>query len=305
MIQSRATSTPANAGDLCDEDEILKSVSRGAHAPAGPAFAAGTLHYTLPICFGGDSRALPFRNAVYTSEFTSRSYSMRVAHLGITRATDFVSRDGGVGNGLLSALVMDRFAITREEGTTCTAAPWSAAIPGSLPIVLFCGPYELHEFMLELGPDTDVAAWDVRSSRYDARSKPALRLLPADEVRQRVHRSMEPFALGIEALRRMGFDRIFIHGMPPSAWGERFKRAYPHVPWFETSHPNAFPKVWLLYDEALREIAVRTSTHIVTGPLDAEGILPPEATWDDVHYTADGARAVVRTVLSIVEGVVE
>jgi hypothetical protein len=171
--------------------------------------------------------------------------------------------------------------------------------------VLFCGPYEAHEMMGELGPDTDLAAWDERSNRYDARLKPTSRLLQADAVRHRVSEMMEPFALGVAALRRMGFERIFIHGMPPARWSERFRAAYGDVPWFETSHPNAFPKVWLLFDEVLRSIAARTSTRVVYGPLDADGILRTEATWDDVHYTVDGARELARSVISFVEGEVE
>ncbi len=305
MIRSGATNAPAAADELCDEDAVLEAVSRAAPAAAGPAFAAGSFHYTLPICFVGDSRTLPFRNAVYTSELTSRPYSLHAVHLGITRAVDFFLHEGRVGDRLLQALAADRAVITDDGGTTWTAARWSGAIPGALPLVLFCGPSEANEIMLELGPDTDIAAWDERSSRYGAPLSPTSRLLKADEVRQRVEQTLEPFALGIDVLRHMGFERIFVHGMPPARWAERFRRAYPHVSWLETSHPNAFPKVWLLFDEVLRSIAERTSARVVCGPLDAEGILRPEATSDDVHYTPEGAREVARCVVSFVEGAVE
>ena len=116
---------------------------------------------------------------------------------------------------------------------------------------------------------------------------------------------MEPFALGIGALRTMGFDRIFIHGSRRSQRGERFDRLYGKFKSFRQYHPNALPKVHMLFDEAAQSIAQRTSARYISGPVDANGELSRDVTWDDVHYNVDGARKVARSVVSVLEGVVE
>jgi hypothetical protein len=164
----------------------------------------------------------------------------------------------------------------------------------------------VHRVMDELGEGADVIAWDAASRRYDARTKPpASRLVRAEDVLSRVLDVMEPFALGIEALQATGFDRIFIHGFPRTQLGERFARFYGTPDWLRRYHPNALFKVLALFDEAARSIVRRTSARYVCGPVNADGEIPPEFTWDDVHYNAHGAREVVRSVVSVLEGVVE
>ncbi len=159
--------------------------------------------------------------------------------------------------------------------------------------------------MDELGPDADITAWDGRSSRYDVSTKPASRLVSAQDTLHRVLEIMEPFALGIEALRTMGFDRIFIHGSRRSQRTERFDRVYGTSKWLRQYHPNAMPKVHMLFDEAAQSIARRTSARYISGPVSAYGEFTRDVTWDDVHYNAEGARMVARSVVQVLEGVVE
>jgi hypothetical protein len=289
---------------LCDEDEILAAVSAETRSPAADAFGADTFYRLPPIYFIGDSRVIPFRNAVYASEFTSRAYQLRSVHLRSLHAADFYSRERGINLPLLSTLATDQAVISHDEG-----ARWNATRAeddaGTAPLVLFCGPYDVHRVMDELGPDADITAWDERSSRYDVSTKPASRLVSAQDVFQRVLEIMEPFALGIEVLRTMGFDRIFIHGSPRSHRGERFERLYGKFKWLRQYHPNALLKVHMLFDEAALSIAQRTSARYISGPVDANGELSRNLTWDDVHYNAEGARLVARSVVQILEGVVE
>ena len=63
--------------------------------------------------------------------------------------------------------------------------------------------------------------------------------------------------------------------------------------------------MYALIDEAMRAIARRTAARVRPGAGRAHGELPADVTWDDVHYNADGARAVARSVVSVLEGVVE
>ena len=302
--RTAAAAARGTAAPLCDEDEILEAVSRDTRPPAAHALGVDAFYRLPPIYFIGDSRAIPFRNAVYASEFTSRAYQLRSVHLRSLHAADFYSRERGINHPLLSTLATDQAVISYDEG-----ARWAATRAdhdaGTAPLVLFCGPYDAHRVMDELGPDADITAWDERSSRYDVSTKPPSRLVSAHDVSQRVLEIMEPFALGIEALRTMGFDRIFIHGSPRSHRGKRFDRLYGTFKWLRQYHPNAMPKVHMLFDEAARSIAQRTSARYISGPVDAHGELSRDVTWDDVHYNADGARMVARSVVQILEGVVE
>ena len=305
MTQERtAAAGGAVVAPPCDEDEILEAVSRETRPPAARALGADAFYRLSPIYFIGDSRAIPFRNAVYASEFTSRAYQLRSVHLRSLHAADFYSRERGINLPLLSTLATDQAVISHDEGArwTATRAEHDA---GAAPLVLFCGPYDAHRVMDELGPDGDITAWDERSSRYDVSTKPASRLVSAHDALQRVLEIMEPFALGIEALRTMGFGRIFIHGSPPSHRSERFDRLYGKSKGLRQYHPNALLKVHLLFDEAARSIARRTSARYVCGPVDANGEVSQGFTWDDVHYNAEGARMVARSVVQILEGVVE
>ncbi|HEV3089228.1 MAG TPA: hypothetical protein VGX96_18635 [Candidatus Elarobacter sp.] len=298
-----------NTGDdaraLCDEDEILAAVSRD-QLPVERGFAPGTLHRLPPIYFVGDSRALPFRNAVYTSEFTARSYQLRTVHLRFLHAADFYSRERGLTTALLDALATDDTLTPHDEGARWTASRWEHDLEGAAPLVLFCGPYDAHRVMDYIGPDADIAAWDQRSHACDVSAEPASRLVSAAEVRRYVLEIMEPFALGIEALRAMGLDRIFVHGSPAAPQRtDRFYRLFGHVKWLRQYHPNALSKVLLLFDDAARTIAARTSARYLSGPVDAHGGTPPELTSDDVHYNADGVRELARSVVAVLEGVVE
>jgi hypothetical protein len=304
MQEGTATPVRGTVDPLCDEDAILEAVSRETQSPAAHALGADTFYRLPPIYFIGDSRVVPFRNAVYASEFTSRAYQLRSVHLRSLHAADFYSRERGINVPLLSTLATDLAVISYDEG-----ARWqvyrSEHDPDPAPLVLFCGPYDAHRVMDELGPDADISAWDARSSRYDVSTKPASRLVSSQDALLRVLEIMEPFALGIEALRTMGFDRIFVHGSPPSQRGERFNRLYGKFKGLRQYHPNALPKVHVLFDEAALSIAQRTSARYISGPVDAHGELSQDVTWDDVHYNADGAREVARSVVSILEGVVE
>ncbi|HEY6237358.1 MAG TPA: hypothetical protein VIW69_19820 [Candidatus Elarobacter sp.] len=279
-------------------------MSRETQPPAAHALEAGAFYRLPPIYFVGDSRVIPFRNAIYASEFTSRAYQLRSVHLRCLHAADFYSRERGINLALLGTLATDQAVMSNDEGRQwiATRAEQDA---GTAPLVLFCGPYDAHRVLDELGPDADITAWDERSNRYDVSTQPVSRLVSAQDTLQRVLEIMEPFALGIEALRTMGFDRIFIHGSPRSQRGERFDRLYGTFKWLRQSHPNAMPKVHMLFDEAARSIARRTSARYISGPVDAGGELSRDVTWDDVHYNAEGARMVARSVVQVLEGVVE
>jgi hypothetical protein len=304
-MRAEPTAAGPAAQALCDEDEILEAVSRETPPDAARAFGAGTFHRLPPIYFIGDSRILPFRNAVYTSEFTAHAYQLRALHLRGLNAADFYSHERGINLPLLNALATDQTVIARDEGARWVATQWDHSTGGTAPLVLFCGAYDVHRLMDELGPDADIPAWGEPSRRYDVSTTPASRLVSAEDARQRAREILEPFALGIEALRAMGFDRIFVHGCRRAALGERFKRLYSHVKWLRQYHPNAKDKVLALFDQALQTVAARTGARYISGPVDARGELPSELTWDDVHYSADGAREVARHVVSLLEGVVE
>src|ERR1700738_813186 len=83
---------------LCDEDEILAEVSRGAQQPAARASGTDTFTRLPPIYFIGDSRTVQFRNAIYTSQFTARAYLLRSVYLRTLHAADFCSREGAIND---------------------------------------------------------------------------------------------------------------------------------------------------------------------------------------------------------------
>jgi hypothetical protein len=290
--------------ELCDEDVLLDEIARESAAPA-QGLAPGTFQRFPPVYFIGDSRAMPFRNAVYVSEHTARAYQLRSVHLRSLYAADLFSRERGLAYGLLNALATDQTVITHDFGATWNATPWDDLLEGTAPLVLLCGAYDVHRLMDQIGPDADILAWDADSRRFERSPLPASRLVDAEEALQRAHAIMEPLAPAIEALRTMGFARIFVHGTPPVHLGERFQRLYGHAKLFRQYHPNALPKASLLVDAAIRSIAARTSARYVSGPVDADGALRSELTSDDVHYNAEGAREVARSVVSVLEGVVE
>ncbi len=292
---------------LCDEDEILAAVAQEPPSSTAPSFAAGSFQRLPPIYFIGDSRTIPFRNAVYVSEFTSRAYQLRSVHLRGLRAADFYSREHGINASLLTTLATDQTVISHDEGVRWIVNLSEFVMESdAAKLVLFCGPYDARLALEELGPDADIPAWNEVSSRYDVSTKPALRLMSADDVRARLLELMEPFALGIEALRAMGFGRIFIHGCPRTQRGERFSSRYGDVvEWLRDYHPNVLFKIHMLLDEVARSIAARTSARYVSGPADADGEIARQFTFDDVHYNNLGAQEVVRAVVAVVEGVVE
>jgi hypothetical protein len=289
---------------MCDEDDLLDAMSHETPPPMH-GFGAGTFRRLPAVYFIGDSRAMAFRNGVYVSEHTARAYHLRSVHVRSLYAADFFSRERGLAYALLNALATDQALITHDEGARWTATRWDELLEGTTPLVLFCGAYDVHRLMDRLGPDADIPAWNALSRGFDLSPLPASRLVGGDEALQYARTLMEPLALGIEALRAMGFDRIFVHGTPPPSFGERFQDIYGDIKTFRQYHPNAFPKAYMLIDAAIREITARMSARYVAGPVDAGGALPAELTWDDVHYTAVGAREVARAVVSVLEGVVE
>jgi hypothetical protein len=291
---------------LCDEDAVLDEVSRETTVPTAHGFSADAFHRLPPIYFIGDSRSIAFRNAVYVSEFTSRAYQLRSVHLRSLHAADFFSREHALAPPLVSALATDQTIISHDDGEHWIVNRSEFVLDtDAAPLVLFCGVHDAHRVMDYLGPDGDIPAWDERSRRFDATKKPVSRLVSAEDALQRVLELMEPFALGIEALKTMGFHRIFVHGCPCSSDSTRAGRRSVQMKGMRQYHPNAGGKVYALIDEAIRSIARRTSARYLAGPVDARGELPAAVTWDDVHYNADGARAVARSVVSVLEGVVE
>jgi hypothetical protein len=313
-------STPDAAEALCDEDEILAAMSGEPDDPPAPAFGTQAMFRLPPIYFIGDSRTIIFRNAVYVSEFTSRAYLLRCTHLRSLHAADFFTPEAGINPSLMSTLATS-LAVSSSDGVTGWTANRSqfgmdadgvARGPAEIglehrvaPLVLFCGAYDAHRVMDELGTGADIPAWDAMSRRYDVSTTPASRLVPVADVRRRVLEIMEPLALGIEALQSMGFDRIFVHGCPRTQLGERFEHYYGAAEWLRRYHPQTLFKVLILFDEAARSIAGRTAARYLGGPVNADGEIPYELTWDDVHYNARGAREVVRAVVAVLEGVVE
>jgi len=289
---------------ICDEDEILAAVAAAASSPNGWA-EAGTFHQLSPLYFIGDSRVMPFRNAVYVSPYTTRAYALRSVHLRSLHAADFYSPEDGINAALTGALATDQAMISHDEG-----AHWYATVsdqhggPGPSPLVLFCGPYDVHRVLDELGPDVDVLPWDERSERYALTMRPASRLVRAEDVSQRMHEMLQPFALGIRALQAIGFTRIFVHGSYRTSAVERL-HPYLKVKWLRQYHPNALLKIVALLDDVLSRIALETSSRYVTGPVDADGMLPVEFTYDDVHYSARGASELARRVVEVLEGIVE
>ena len=290
---------------ICDEDEILAAVAAEASSANGWA-EAGAFYQLSPLYFVGDSRVIPFRNAVYVSPYTTRAYALRSVHLRSLHAADFYSPESGINAALTGALATDQAMISHDEG-----AHWHAtesdqhAGPGAAPLVLFCGPYDVHRVLDELGPDVDVIPWDERSERYALTMRPASRLVSADEVLERMLEIMQPFALGIRALQAIGFTRVFVHGSYRSYAIQRFEERFLKVKWLRQYHPNALLKVVTLLDDVLSRIALDTSSRYVTGPVDADGMLSDEFTYDDVHYNASGASELARRVVSVLEGVVE
>ena len=300
-------SSPANESEpraLCDEDELLAAVAQAAAQPSRRAFGGGAFDRLPAIYFIGDSRSITFRNVVYTSEFTNRSYLLRSAHLRSLYAGDFRSRAGPVNEALLNQLATDQALIIHDGPMGWTAARADGP-NGPAPLVFFCGLADMFRTLDALGPDADIRAWDELSRRCDVSRVPASRLVSAEETLRIALETLEPFALGIEALRTMGFDRIFLHGCPRFTLGERFEADNRGAKWRRQIHPNVIAKALLLFDEAIRSIAVRTNARYVAGPVDADGVLPPEVTHDDVHYNDEGARRVVQSVVSVLEGVVE
>lgn len=298
--------TAAFTGEaVCDEDEVLEAVA-AEPSPANGWGEAGAFYRVPALYFIGDSRVMPFRNAVYVSPYTARRYVLRSVHLRSLHAADFYSAEHGINAALIGALATDQAMISHDEGAHWTAtASDDRADRGTSPLVLFCGPYDVHRILDELGPDADVLPWDARSRRCAATMQPASRLVRADDVVQRILELMQPFSLGIRALRAIGFTRIFVHGAYRSRGTERFQERYGHAKWLRLYHPNALFNVMMLLDEAMRRIALETSSRYVAGPVDADGLLAEELTWDDIHYSARGASEVARHVVSVLEGVVE
>ena len=287
------------AEDLCDEDELLRMVSEA--PPRSPARSSrgDQLYRVPPIYFIGDSRAVPFRNSLYVSEFTLRTYQLRSVHLRALHAADFYSPGNGLNLPLMNALATDMAVITRDEG-----ARW-AAEDEAAPLVLFCGLYDVLRVLDELGPDAAIPGWDAMSRRYDHGTTPASRTVSAEEAVQRAFARMEPLATAIEALQAMGFVHIFVHGFPRARRGERFQRLYGKLKARRQHDTNTLLKVHMLFDEVARSIARRTSTRYVAGAVDANGEILEHVTEDYAHYNARGVREVARTIVSILEGVVE
>jgi hypothetical protein len=290
---------------ICDEDEILAAVAAEASSANGWAEAGG-FYQLSPLYFIGDSRVIPFRNAVYVSPYTTRAYALRSVHLRSLHAADFYSPEDGINAALTGALATDQAMISHDEG-----AHWYATVsdqhagPGPAPLVLFCGPYDVHRVLDELGPDVDIIPWDERSERYALTMRPASRLVPADDVTARMLEMMQPFAVGIRALQAIGFTRIFVHGSYRSFALEQFDERYAKLKWLRQYHPNALLRMVALLDDVLRRIALDTASRYVTGPIDADGMLADEFTYDGLHYSALGAGELARRVVSVLEGVVE
>ena len=142
-------------------------------------------------------------------------------------AADFYSREHGLNLPLLSALATDQTVISHDDGEHWMVNRSEFVLDtDAAPLVLFCGKYDAHRVMDYLGPDGDIPAWDETSRRFDVTNKPVSRLVSAEDALQRVLEIMEPFALGIEALKTMGFDRIFVHGCPRSSHSTRARRRY-------------------------------------------------------------------------------
>jgi hypothetical protein len=289
---------------ICDEDEIL------AAAAAEPGSAngwgeAGAFHRVPPVYFIGDSRVVPFRNAVYVSPYTARAYALRAVSLRSLHAADLYSPETGISAALMGTLATDLAVTANDEGTR-----WQATAsdhppgPSTAPLVLFCGPYDMHRVLDELGPDADVVPWDSRSQRYAA-TRSASRLVRADEISQRIDEIMQPLALGIRALRAIGFDRLFVHGAYRPCDIERVRERYGTMVSFRRYRLSALFKVLILLDDALRRIALESSSRYIAGPADADGLLADEFTSDDVHYSARGASELARHVVAVLEGVVE
>jgi|GEM_PF-5618825 len=297
---------------LCDEDEILRAISNDTGALGTSPFG-DELYRSPPIYFIGDSRSIVFRNRTYVSPFTSRSYQLRSVFLRNLYAADFYTPKTGLTLPLLSVLATDMAILSYDEGATWMASrvdfeangDGSRLEPGPAPLVLFCGAFDGIRLLDELGPDVDVPAWDEVSSRYDLSTAPASRLVGADEVLERMIALLEPFRLGIQALRAMGFAEIFVHGYPRPQSGDRFARIYGQVKSMRQYHPNGMPKIAILVDQAMRAVAEQSSARYIAGPVNELGELSQDFTWDDVHYNDRGACEVARSVVAILEGAVE
>jgi hypothetical protein len=295
----------ASADAPCDEDEILETIANE------PVFAdgwtaAGELRRLPPIYFIGDSRVMPFRNAVYVSEHTARAYQLRSVHLRCLYAVDFYSAERGLNAALVGALATDQAMISHDEGARWSATPWhEGRDAGTAPLVLFCGAYDVHRVMDELGPNADVLAWDDVSRGCDVTSRPASSFATADDVLRRILEIMQPLALGIGALRELGFARIWVHGCYRPRMGENLEARFRDMVWLQEYRPGTFAKVQLLFDRAMRRIAAQTSSRYLAAPVDANGEVAADCTADDVHYNVRGASEVARSVIAVLEGVVE
>lgn len=295
----------------CDEDELLDAVTAERHTPAS-AEVEDEFFKLSPIYFIGDSRTIVFRNSTYVSPFTSTAFQLRSVYLRDLYVSDFYGAQDGLSPLVLATLAADQASITYDEGRTWIAsrrdyeanADGRTIERGPAPLVLFCGANERRRLLDDLGPDADVAAWDEPSRRCDLSREPASMLVSADDALQRAVEILEPFARGIDALRAMGFERIFVHGYarPPI---EGLGRGAVREKSIRQRHPNAMRKAALLIDAALRITAQRTSARYIPPPGNGEGVVPPEFTWDGFHYNARGACEVARAVVSVLEGVVE
>lgn len=301
------------AADPCDEDEVLRALSEERPSSSAERFGADELHRLPPIYFIGDSRSIVFRNSVYVSPYTSRAYQLRSVFLRHLYAADFHSPQSGLNMALVNALAVDQTLLALDEGVRWLANRYDFEADSlgnhdehdAATLILFCGANDARRLLDALGPDADIRAWDDRSSRYDDGTKPASLVFDAEDVYAQVLELLEPFALGVEALRVIGFNHIFVHGFPQGNRGERSRRFNGDPKSMRQYRQSAMMKARMLVDRAMQSIAQRTATRFIAGPVGPDGRLADELTWDDVHYGARGAREVVRSVVSVLEGVVE
>jgi GSCFA family len=291
-------SAPSLAAD-CDEDRLLALLgAERAAAPRPTSAEAQTVDHAIPLYFVGDSGCIVFRDAFYRSAQRGAVFIGRGLHTPSLYAGELVDAQGKL-NAAVAAQLVFAGVLHEDESNGYVAESYYSRFVGysdelrlSPPVTLFCGGFDTHRLLGELGmamiavPEALAHGLEVTPRAGD---------VPFEEAVAAASRSLEPFEAGLRLLKSYGLRHLAVHmavpwNLEPSNW-----------------HPNAWhdlvpltQRYQIVMNAAIARICKRAGVlhvDIWRDLVDADGWRDPRFTLDVGHVNYAASAIAVDRIL--------
>lgn len=174
----------------------------------------------IPIYIIGDSHVLIYSNLLFQEKkIFKTNFITRSKYCSGLTANNFTDGDGKLNPILLQALSSEFLLDDNEQGVHLAGA--RDVLVNDPTLVFFCGDIDLrYVFLRQLGPTVDFHLPFNVTDLEQLSSLESPTIIPYALVLEQAKKMLHPLLIGLQKLKTMGFQNVFIHNLPPPTLDE-------------------------------------------------------------------------------------